>query len=84
MPWYVFSQPSEWMMRKVGTSVTSSGSMSVLRIASSATRSPGNRNLASPYPASVQTTTLPIMTARDTITLLRKNVGNGARRSAFG
>ena len=71
-PWYVFSQPNLWTIRKVGTSVTSSGSMSVLRITSSTHRSPGKRNLARPWPASVQNRRLPAVTTAETTKLFQK------------
>ena len=48
IPWRLLTQPSLWMTRKVGTSVTSSGSMSVLRIKSRRSSAPGKRYLASP------------------------------------
>jgi len=73
-----------WITRKVGTSVTSSGSISVDRMTRSRSRSPGKRYFASPYPASVQKIRFPSITDADTMALLRKNCGNAERESALG
>ena len=72
------------MTRKVGTSVTSRGSISVDRMTRSRIRSPGKRYFASPYPASVQKIRFPNITDADTMALLKKKRGKAERESALG
>ena len=78
------SQPSPRTMTNSGIMMAWKGTIIAASTTTKSTRRPGKRNLANPYPARAEESSVVPLTATATMVLLRKYTSNGADDSAAG